>query len=76
MQTTDDELKHLAESCDVATFGVNNEDVHDESYRKAGKLDTEHFAAGFDPIGTGPLGVIQTGIDGEGQRVSIYLRVN
>lgn len=39
----------------MATFGVKNEDVHDESYRKAGKLDTRDFLVGFDPIGTGLL---------------------
>lgn len=60
VQTTDEELQHLAESCDVATFGVKNENVHDESYRKAGKLNTEHFSVGFDPMGTGLIDVIQT----------------
>ncbi|KAI0727102.1 hypothetical protein C8Q72DRAFT_475640 [Fomitopsis betulina] len=60
IQTTDEELRHLAESCDVATFGVKNENVHDESYRKAGKLNTEHFSVGLDLIGTGLLDVIQT----------------
>ena len=60
IQMTDEELRHLAESCDVATFGVKNENVHDESYRKAGKLNTEHFSVGLDLIGTGLLDVIPT----------------
>ena len=44
----------------MATFGVGNEHVHDELYRKAGKLNTEHFSVGFDPLSSGLLEVIQT----------------
>ncbi|CAL1709142.1 unnamed protein product [Somion occarium] len=45
----DDEiLKKLAETCDVATFGLNKKDVLDESYRKAGKLDSKFFAPKLD----------------------------
>lgn len=44
----------------MATFGVKNEDVHGESYRKAGKLNTEYFSLGFDPMGTGLLDAVQT----------------
>ena len=42
------QLEHLAEACDPATFGVGGEDVYDETYRKAGKLDKSDFAIGFD----------------------------
>ena len=35
--TDDEQLEHLSETCDKATFGLNKEDVLDESYRKAGK---------------------------------------
>ena len=42
------QLEHLAEACDPATFGVGGEDVYDETYRKAGKLDKNDFAIGFD----------------------------
>lgn len=45
---SDDALSHLAEACDAATFGVNQKDVLDETYRKAGKLDTAYFAMKFD----------------------------
>lgn len=41
---TDDALKHLAETCRPATFGHDDEDVLDESYRKAGDLDSTKFA--------------------------------
>ncbi|KAG6908012.1 hypothetical protein DXG01_006547 [Tephrocybe rancida] len=43
-QSTDAELKALAQACTPATFGRNDEDVLDESYRKAGKMDLEKFA--------------------------------
>ncbi|KDQ10392.1 hypothetical protein BOTBODRAFT_115948 [Botryobasidium botryosum FD-172 SS1] len=45
------QLEHLADSCDKATFGVNQEDVLDETYRKAGKLDADHFAWNFQAFG-------------------------
>ncbi len=42
------QLEHLLAACSPATFGVNKEDVLDEKYRKAGKLDAENFAFNFD----------------------------
>ena len=41
------ELEHLPKACQPATFGVNREDVLDESYRKAGKIDAMDFATKF-----------------------------
>ncbi|KAI0048444.1 hypothetical protein FA95DRAFT_1037194 [Auriscalpium vulgare] len=38
------QLGELAKACDRASFGLNSADVIDENYRKAGKLDAEHFA--------------------------------
>ncbi|KZT01145.1 uncharacterized protein LAESUDRAFT_492397 [Laetiporus sulphureus 93-53] len=52
---TEAELKSLADACDLATFGVNQNDVFDETYRKAGKLDTSKFALKFDPATSGLL---------------------
>ncbi|KAM5536282.1 hypothetical protein V8D89_010059 [Ganoderma adspersum] len=43
------QLQHLADACTPATFGVGGEDVYDETYRKAGKLDSKDFAITFDP---------------------------
>ncbi|KAL1684097.1 hypothetical protein EV122DRAFT_285851 [Schizophyllum commune] len=40
-----DELATLAAACQPATFGVNKQDVLDETYRKAGKLDNNKFAS-------------------------------
>ncbi|GLB45317.1 putative 2OG-Fe(II) oxygenase superfamily protein [Lyophyllum shimeji] len=45
---TEDDLQALANACQPATFGMNEEDVLDESYRKAGKMDLHDFAAKFD----------------------------
>ncbi|KZT69557.1 hypothetical protein DAEQUDRAFT_765397 [Daedalea quercina L-15889] len=53
-----DELKVLSDSCDKATFGLAQEDVHDESYRKAGKLDNADFAMHFNVVEAGLLEVI------------------
>ena len=32
---------------------MNNESVLDETYRRAGKLDSEYFSAKFDPASSG-----------------------
>lgn len=45
---TDDQLEHLSATCEPAAFGLNRENVIDERYRKAGKLDATHFAFCFD----------------------------
>lgn len=56
----DDTLNELAEACDVATFGVNQENVLDESYRKAGKLDSKFFAPKFNFDGSGLRDIIKS----------------
>ncbi|XP_055334326.1 uncharacterized protein LOC129585604 [Paramacrobiotus metropolitanus] len=45
---SDAELELLARACTAATFGMNQQDVYDETYRKAGKMDTEEFSSKFD----------------------------
>ncbi|EIW85827.1 hypothetical protein CONPUDRAFT_98979, partial [Coniophora puteana RWD-64-598 SS2] len=52
-----DELAALASACQPATFGRNQENVLDETYRKAGKMDRSDFATLFHPgdIGLGPI---------------------
>ncbi|EED79503.1 predicted protein, partial [Postia placenta Mad-698-R] len=66
------QLRQLAEACDVATFGVNNQDVHDESYRKAGKLDSANFSLKLDLAGSGLLDVIRDNLlEGHGEAKSI-----
>lgn len=56
---TPEALHHLAETCDRATFGLNHENVLDESYRKAGKLDAPNFELTPDPLQCGLIDVVQ-----------------
>ncbi|KAI0044161.1 hypothetical protein FA95DRAFT_1608779 [Auriscalpium vulgare] len=44
-----DKLEALSQSCDRASFGVDNKTVEDENYRKAGKLDSNYFSTPFVP---------------------------
>ena len=54
-----DEIEELSAACDPATFGRGNEDVYDESYRKAVKMDASNFAVQFDPDRTGLIKIIE-----------------
>lgn len=59
----DEGLKHgdilkLVQVCQQATFGRGDQDVLDESYRKAWKLDTSEFATQFDVMSSGVMNVI------------------
>ncbi|OCH89761.1 hypothetical protein OBBRIDRAFT_778099 [Obba rivulosa] len=56
---TVEELQHLARACDPATFGKGHEDVFDETYRKAGKLDVSSFAINFHPQSSGLLSAVR-----------------
>ncbi|THH12096.1 hypothetical protein EW146_g7825 [Bondarzewia mesenterica] len=44
----EEKLVHLFDACDSATFGRNEENVFDETYRKARKMDTSNFQCAFD----------------------------
>jgi len=52
-QATDQQLDNLTRACNPATFGRNQQDVLDESYRKAGKMDANRFATQFSPTDLG-----------------------
>ena len=39
----------LLKACVPATFGLDGEDILDETYRKAGKLDRSQFSTDFRP---------------------------
>ena len=41
-------FRQLLHDCQPATFGRGGEDVYDESYRKAGKIDASHFSTSFN----------------------------
>jgi hypothetical protein len=47
---TPDELEQLAQACQPATFGRNDQAVMDETYRKAAKMDPDLFST---PLGYG-----------------------
>ena len=49
LKATDVQLESLASACAPATFGVDNKDVLDLSYRKALKMDPANFMSRFDP---------------------------
>ncbi|KAL5482463.1 hypothetical protein ACEPAI_9057 [Sanghuangporus weigelae] len=55
----EDYLKHLSDTCDKATFGRAQQDVYDETYRKAGKLDTAYFATKLDVERSGLMNAIR-----------------
>ncbi|KAJ7654028.1 hypothetical protein DFH06DRAFT_1093051 [Mycena polygramma] len=55
---TTEELVALAAACDQATFGKEQKDVLDETYRKAGKMDLDKFAARLDAVGSGLIDAI------------------
>ncbi|CAA7266086.1 unnamed protein product [Cyclocybe aegerita] len=58
-KASSEDLKVLAESCQPATFGVNKQDVFDETYRKAGKMDAANFATQFHPSACGVVDAIR-----------------
>ncbi|KAL8867677.1 MAG: hypothetical protein Q9174_005507, partial [Haloplaca sp. 1 TL-2023] len=49
----------LVRVCEPATFGLDNRDVLDEGYRKAGKLDNTAFSTNFHPHDFGIVDVVQ-----------------
>lgn len=48
----------LLDDCSPASFGRGGEDVLDESYRKAAKLDSDRFSTNFNPYDVGIIGAI------------------
>ncbi|KAJ7749712.1 hypothetical protein B0H16DRAFT_1551129 [Mycena metata] len=68
---TEEDLVALASTCDQATFGVDQKDVLDETYRKAGKMDLTKFASRLDVVVSGLIDTISPdilqgqGADGE-----------
>jgi len=56
--TTPEQLDQLAAGCNRATFGHGDQDVYDESYRKALEMNAADFAAQFDPAASGLIKAI------------------
>ncbi|KAJ7760682.1 hypothetical protein DFH07DRAFT_1059997 [Mycena maculata] len=59
---TEGDLAHLAAACQKATFGVDQADVLDETYRKAGKMDPSKLATRLDIVTSGILAAIRPDI--------------
>ncbi|KZP19358.1 hypothetical protein FIBSPDRAFT_862776 [Athelia psychrophila] len=73
-KATSAQLQDLADACQPATFGLNKQDVLDESYRKAGKMDTSNFSSKFDIEGSGIMDHVRDGlVPGQGDvRAELY----
>ncbi|TFK73714.1 hypothetical protein BDN72DRAFT_893677 [Pluteus cervinus] len=67
-------LQALTDACTPAKFGRGNQDVYDESYRKARKMNTKDFMMAFDPS---PIvkSIRQTLLDGEDQSANLELEL-
>ena len=69
---TSKDLGLLTAACDPATFGRGKEDVYDESYRKAVKMDAADFAVKFDPVASGLIRTIEDKLlQGETEKMRI-----
>lgn len=64
----------MSDSCEAATFGVDQKDVLDESYRKAGKMDVSNFASNFSLARTGIMEHVRSQLlEGDAQvQVELY----
>ncbi|KAF5572387.1 hypothetical protein FPANT_13125 [Fusarium pseudoanthophilum] len=52
-----DAFNTLLADCQPATFGIGSQEVLDEEYRKAGKMNTEDFCTNFNPY---EYGIVDT----------------
>ena len=55
-------ISNLVNACEPATFGFNGENVHDESYRKAGKLDCTSFRPLLDVSKLNLIQIVRGGL--------------
>ncbi|KAI0036303.1 hypothetical protein K488DRAFT_82255 [Vararia minispora EC-137] len=58
-QASVEQLEQLADACAPATFGRGQQDVLDESYRRAGKMDSSQFTTRIVPERTELLDVVR-----------------
>lgn len=76
LRASEDALDHLESVCEPATFGVAQRNVLDTTYRKAGKLDRDHFAINLDVERSGVLDAVRTALfigKGQGRAVRATL---
>ncbi|KAJ6544292.1 hypothetical protein B0H19DRAFT_1212520 [Mycena capillaripes] len=76
-KATPEQLGALSEACQKATFGRNQEDVLDETYRKAGQMSGKDFKTGFNLEKSGILDGVYTHLlevfDESGKRIDAEL---
>jgi hypothetical protein len=58
------EIQNLVDACEPAPFGLGRKDVLDDTYRKAGKLDTLNFATNLNVASSGLLESVRKGLLG------------
>ncbi|KAF8493964.1 hypothetical protein F5888DRAFT_701539 [Russula emetica] len=59
VNATPEKLEQLAQACEPASFGPKQECVLDETYRNAGKMDSECFSSTLDLYHTDLLNIIR-----------------
>ena len=72
---TSEQLDELQHACTAATFGRGDENVLDESYRKAGKLDVTQFSMNLNPERAGLVRAIQPRLLGSKESRSMRLEL-
>ncbi|KAJ8522077.1 hypothetical protein ONZ45_g1262 [Pleurotus djamor] len=74
LHPTNNQLELLASACEPASFGRNNEDILDETYRKAGKLDVADFSTNLDLTAAGIIAKIRSELltDHRNVRAELY----
>ncbi|KIM42955.1 hypothetical protein M413DRAFT_69792 [Hebeloma cylindrosporum] len=75
ISSTEPQLAALAAACQPASFGLAKEDVVDESYRKAGKMDASEFATQFSPTTSGIMENIRQALFGRRTTDSIKVEL-
>ena len=55
-------LQALEQACEAATFGRDDEAVLDETYRKAGKMDSDNFLLGLDVDRSRLVDIVHAGL--------------
>jgi hypothetical protein len=70
---TSEDLDLLTATCVPATFGRGNEDVYDESYRKALKMDGSDFAVQLDLVSSGIMRTLEDQLL-QGETEKMYIR--
>ncbi|EKM54597.1 uncharacterized protein PHACADRAFT_258563 [Phanerochaete carnosa HHB-10118-sp] len=68
---SDEDSKSLSDICDATTFGVNEENVLDTTYRKAEKFDSAYFATKPDPFSYGLMSILRDVLR-EGHGAELY----